>query len=85
MASPYRNPLCAECKQDLIRDCPETLGVNGTRPCVIATIRKFALAGAQGGIDTDTLIRILQAGVPMKAVLDLIESRLNHRVCGNER
>jgi hypothetical protein len=70
------NPLCAGCKQDLLRACPETLGVSSERPCLASTLRKFAEAGAQAGIDTETLIRILRAGVPISTVLDLIQSRL---------
>ena len=35
---------------------------------VTATIRKFANAAAQAGIDLETLIAILESGVPMQAV-----------------
>ena len=35
---------------------------------VTATIRKFADAAAQAGIDLETLIAILESGVPMQAV-----------------
>jgi len=41
-----------------------------------ATIRKFADAAAQAGIDLETLIAILESGVPMQAVFNLIERRL---------
>jgi hypothetical protein len=85
MASLPRNPLCEGCTQDLLRDCPETLGVNRSRPCFVKTIYKFARAGAQAGLDIDTLIGILQAGVPMTAVLELIESRLRDQVCRGRR
>jgi len=43
---------------------------------VTATIWKFANAAAQAGIDLETLIAILESGVPMQAVLDLIHTRL---------
>ena len=43
---------------------------------VTATIRKFADAAAQVGIDLETLIAILDSGVPMQAVLDLIHTLL---------
>jgi hypothetical protein len=43
---------------------------------VTATIWKFANAAAQAGIDLETLIGILESGVPMQAVLDLIHTRL---------
>ena len=41
-----------------------------------STIRKFADAAAQAGIGLETLIAILESGVPMEAVFDLIEVRL---------
>ena len=41
-----------------------------------ATIRKFADAAAQAGIDLETLIAILESGVPMQAVFDLIQTHL---------
>ena len=41
-----------------------------------ATILKFADAAAQAGIDLETLIAILESGVPMQAVFNLIERRL---------
>jgi hypothetical protein len=75
------NPLCTGCKQDLIRDCPETLGISSNRPCIVMTLRKFVHAGAQAGIDIETLIQILQAGVPIATVLDLIQSRLKRETC----
>ena len=37
------------------------------------TIRKFADAAAQAGIDLETLIAMLESGVPMHAVFELIE------------
>jgi hypothetical protein len=43
---------------------------------VTATIWKFANAAAQAGIDLETLIAILESGVPMQAVFDLIHTRL---------
>jgi len=44
---------------------------------VTATIWKFANAAAQAGIDLERLIVMLKAGVPIKAVLDMIQSRLD--------
>jgi hypothetical protein len=79
MANLSDNPLCTGCRQDLLRDCPATLGVNDARPCIVATLRKFVQAGSQAGISTETLIEILRAGVPIATVLDLIQSRLNAR------
>ena len=47
---------------------------------VTATIRKFADAAAQAGIDLETLIAILESGLPMQAVLDLIQTRLETQI-----
>ena len=70
------NPLCVNCTQDLIRDCPQTLQTDAHHPCFVATVGKFAQAAEPVGIDLDTLINTLQAGVPISAIVDLIQSRL---------
>jgi hypothetical protein len=44
---------------------------------VTATIWKFANAAGQAGIDLESLIAILESGVPIEAVLDMIQSRLD--------
>jgi hypothetical protein len=44
------------------------------RASVTAMIWKFADAAAQAGIDLDNLITILESGVPIQAVLDLIQA-----------
>jgi hypothetical protein len=49
---------------------------------VTATIWKFANAAAQAGIDLETLIAILECGVPMQAVLGLIHTRLEAQTAG---
>jgi hypothetical protein len=41
----------------------------------MTTVGKFAQAAEDVGIDLDTLINTLQAGVPITAILDLIQSR----------
>jgi hypothetical protein len=41
-----------------------------------STIRKFADAAAQAGIRLETLIDILDSGVPIEAVFELIQVRL---------
>lgn len=84
MAVLYRDPTCAGCSQYVLRDCPATLDVSRQHPCPIATLRRFAQATADVGIDLPDLIQILRAGVPINSVLDLIESRLKHDVCGYE-
>ena len=77
MANLPSQQLSEGCRQDLLRDCPATLGVNDGHPCYVATVRKFAHAGAHAGLNLERLIKILESGVPITSVLDLIQSRLN--------
>ena len=44
---------------------------------ITATIWKFANAAAQAGIDLESLIVMLESGVPIEALLDMIQSRLD--------
>ena len=61
--------------QDLFPDCHHSAA--DQHATVTATIWKFANAAAQAGIDLERLIVMLKAGVPIKAVLDMIQSRLD--------
>lgn len=64
-------------EHDVIRSTvAQDLCAAGQHATMTATIRKFADAAAQAGIDLETLIAILESGVPMQAVFDLIERRL---------
>lgn len=76
MARFPQNVLCHGCTQDVILDCAETFGVNSQHPCPIKTLQRFAEASAQAGIDVQSLIRILKAGVSIQDVLEVIECRL---------
>ena len=69
------NPsFCDDCRQDLIRDCAETMRV--TQPCLVRTIRRLEAAANYVGIDTPTLIKMLQDGMSLNEVLDIIHARL---------
>ena len=61
--------------QALFPDCNDSAA--DQHATVTATIWKFANAAAQAGIDLESLIVMLEAGVPIKAVLDMIQSRLD--------
>jgi len=61
--------------QALFPDCHHSAA--DQHATVTATIWKFANAAAQAGIDLERLIVMLKAGVPIKAVLDMIQSRLD--------
>ena len=75
---------CAGCTQDVIRDCPEALVAAGHYPCVVGTLKRFAAAAQQVGIDTPHLIELLKGGVPISTILELIELRVrqNRRTVG---
>jgi hypothetical protein len=60
--------------QDLFPDCNDSAA--DPHATVTATTWKLANAAAQAGIDLETLIAILESGVPMQAVLDLIPTLL---------
>ena len=61
--------------QDLFPDCNHSAA--DQHASVAVTIWKFANAAAQAGIDLDDLIDILESGVPIQDVLDMIQSRLD--------
>ena len=64
-------------KHDVIRSTvAQDLCAADQYATMTATIRKFADAAAQARIDLETLIAILESGVPMQAVFNLIERRL---------
>jgi hypothetical protein len=71
MAVLFRDPICAGCSQDIIRDCPATLGVNRQHACPIAKARNLSKATAQAVMDA------IRTGAPISIVLDVIKSRLN--------
>jgi hypothetical protein len=71
----HTNSCYRGCRQDVIRDCPETLHVSNERPCLVATIRRLAAAGEQAAFSVADLIRLLNSGMPVSTVVDLIELR----------
>jgi hypothetical protein len=64
--------------QDLFPDCNDSAA--DQHATLTATIWKFANAAGQAGINLDDLIDILESGVPIEAVLDMIQSRLEPRI-----
>jgi hypothetical protein len=64
--------------QDRFPDCNDSAA--DQHASLAVTIWKFANAAAQAGIDLDDLIDILESGVPIEAVLDMIQSRLEPRI-----
>jgi hypothetical protein len=72
--------FCADCKQDLIRDCAETLHL--TQPCLVRTMKRLAAAANYVGIGSEQLIGMLKNGASVSEVLDVIEARLEAKECG---
>ena len=66
--------FCQDCKQDLIRDCANT--VHLTQPCLLRTIRRFAAAANYVGISNQQLVNLLKARLSVSDLLDIIQSRL---------
>ena len=52
---------------------PEQGPVHRETSSATSTIRKFADVAAQAGVHLDTLIAILESGVPLQAVFEIIQ------------
>lgn len=84
MLSPT-HPFCTDCKQDLIRDCPETLPAFIAGPCPVALIRRLVAAAEQARLTGPDLLDLLHSGASIRSILDLIEQRLKRQTeQGNE-
>ena len=57
--------------------------LQGESPFLTSTIRKFADAAAQAEISLETLIAILESGVPIEAVFDLINFAWSRKVANH--
>jgi hypothetical protein len=77
-----RHPSVLPNRDRLATRQPES-HLDDLRATVTAMIWKFADAAAQAGIDLDNLITILESGVPIQAVLDLIQVRRESRVANH--
>jgi hypothetical protein len=75
------NVIRSTVAQDLFPDCNDSAA--DQHATVTATIWKFANAAGQAGINLDDLIDILESGVPIQAVLDLIQVRRESRVANH--
>lgn len=75
----HTDPRCTGCTQDLLRDCREALAVTPQRPCLVRTVATLAGPSQKVGIKIETVVHLLRAGVPIAAVVNLIQSRLLNR------
>jgi len=48
------------------------------RPSIAATVHKLAMAGEQAGFSVEQIIGLLNAGIGVETLLDIIEWRLRH-------
>lgn len=50
------------------------------KPSLAASVCKLAMAGEQAGFTVEQMIRLLNAGVTVETLMDIIERRLSHKV-----
>lgn len=50
------------------------------RPSLAAGVCKLAMVGEQAGFTLEQMIRLLNAGITVETLLDIIERRLNEAV-----
>jgi len=50
------------------------------RPSLAASVCKLAMAGEQAGFTVEQMIRLLNAGINVETLLDIIERRLTEAV-----
>jgi hypothetical protein len=71
LAVPRRNLPC-EPVEDILTSLHEFHEV-----CCYEAVERLVLAGAAADFDADTLLAMLQQGVPLQKLLDLIVSKTN--------
>lgn len=65
-----RPEVCRRCRQDFLRDWPAEN--ERASPCLIATLHKFVLAAETMGFTCDDLLEMLNCGMTLAEVLDLM-------------
>ena len=68
-----RPDICRQCRQDLVRDCPAD--DHRASPCLVATLHKFVLAAERMGITCDDLLEMLNGGVTLAEILDVMMTK----------
>ncbi len=68
-----RPDICRQCRQDLVRDCPAD--DHRASPCLVATLHKFVLAEEGMGITCDDLLEMLNGGVTIAEILDVMMTK----------
>ena len=68
-----RPDICRHCRQDLVRDCPAD--DHRASPCLVATLHKFVLAAEGMGITCDDLLEMLNGGVTIAEILDVMMTK----------
>ncbi len=53
------------------------------RPILISAIRKLAIAGEHAGFSIEQMIQLLDEGISVEALIDLIAWSLEHRECSH--
>lgn len=71
--------FCSTCRQDLIRDCPDTLGASDDNACAVAQValfRRIVSSAAQAGLSDRDLSALLRSGHSIRDLLEVIEARM---------
>jgi hypothetical protein len=79
MSSTVRNQLCVNCKQDLIRDCRETLAATEERPCLVVLFQRLVRAAREVDGAEGDVARLLESGLRIRGLIDVIEARISPR------
>lgn len=77
--STHSHSFCRSCGEDILRDCSEVHRTE-ERPCLVATLRKFAAAAEAAGFSMSDVIEMLNAGISVIEICDLIKARLTAEV-----
>ena len=72
-ASESRADACSHCRQDIIRNCQVCMYPGEDGSCLYEPIKKLVIAGAQAGLDIDTMIEMLNSGMSIVQLVDYIE------------
>lgn len=68
--------FCSHCPQALVCDCSGPLQAGDETACLLSKLKIVAAAASYVGIGNHLLLTLLQAGVPLSDILDIIQSRL---------
>ena len=66
---------CSHCCQDIIRNCHVCMYPGDDGRCLYEPLKKLLTAGAQAGLEVETMVEILNSGLSVLDLVSYIESR----------